>query len=166
MNKVYISGALTGIKEPLKIKSFYESIGSVCSELGLYPYVPHLKTDPIKNPDISPSLVFETDKHEVSQSDLVIAYIGFPSLGVGMELAYAEMHKIPVILLYEVNSHISRFPRGIPTIISEIQFRSYEDALNLLRESLESWTGKLPVGLGIRRILNDSSPTSPTLSVY
>ena len=56
-----------------------------------------------------------------------------------MELAYAENNKIPIILLYETGKRISRFPRGIPTVIAEIQFNDYEDALNQLKEVLLKW---------------------------
>jgi nucleoside 2-deoxyribosyltransferase len=143
-HKVYISGALTGIENSTEIKAFYEAIGSVCQEIGFQAYVPHLKTDPTNNPDISPRQVFETDKHQVSISDLVIAYLGCPSFGVGMELAYAETNSIPLILLYEQGKNISRFPRGIPTLISEIQFSGYEDALAQLRSILEQWSVEHP----------------------
>lgn len=144
MLKIYISGALTGIKNSAEIKAFYEAIGSLGQEMGFQAYVPHLKTDPTNNPDVSPRQVFETDKHQVSASDLVIAYLGFPSFGVGMELAYAEINNIPLILLYERAKNISRFPRGIPTVISEIQFNSYEDALAQLRSILEQWSVEYP----------------------
>jgi nucleoside 2-deoxyribosyltransferase len=137
---VYISGALTGIKNSVEIKAFYEAIGSLCQQIGFQAYVPHLKTDPTNNPDVSPRQVFETDKLQVSKSDLVIAYLGSPSFGVGMELAYAETNAIPLILLYEQGKNISRFPRGIPTVIYEIQFSSYEDALAQLRIILEKWS--------------------------
>ena len=140
--KVYISGALTGIENSAEIKAFYEAIGSLCQKIGFQAYVPHLKTDPTNNPDVSPRQVFETDKHEVSKSDLVIAYLGYPSFGVGMELAYAEANTIPLILLHEQGKNISRFPRGIPTVISEIQFNSHEDALAQLKSILEQWSIK------------------------
>ncbi len=142
--KVYISGALTGIKNSIEIKAFYEAIGSLSQEMGFQAYVPHLKTDPTNNPDVSPRQVFEIDKHQVSTSDLVVAYLGIPSFGVGMELAYTEMNDIPLILLYERGKNISRFPRGIPTVISEIQFSSYEDALAQLRRILEQWSVERP----------------------
>ncbi len=142
--RVYISGALTGIEKPEEIKAFYEAIGSLCQEMGFQAYVPHTNTDPINNPDLSPRHVFETDKHQVSTSDLVIAYLGYPSFGVGMELAYAEINNIPLILLYERGKNISRFPRGIPTVISEIQFNSYEDALSHLRSILKQWSAEHP----------------------
>lgn len=136
---VYMSGALTGIENPTAVKAFYETIGLACQKLGLQAYVPHIATDPTQHPDVTPRQVFETDKHQVSQADLVIAYLGVPSLGVGMELAYAEMNATPIILLYEESRRISRFPRGIPTVISEIQFSDYEDALAQLRTVLKEW---------------------------
>ena len=139
MYKIYVSGALTDVENPIETKALYEKIGLVCEEIGFQSYVPHLHTDPVNNPDITPREVFDKDKYEVSISDLVIAYLGSLSFGVGMELAYAENSKIPIILLYETGKRISRFPRGIPTVIAEIQFNDYEDALNQLKEVLLKW---------------------------
>jgi nucleoside 2-deoxyribosyltransferase len=139
MYKIYVSGALTDVKNPIETKALYEKIGLVCEEVGLQAYVPHLHTDPVNNPDITPREVFDNDKHEVSISDLVIAYLGSLSFGVGMELAYAENNKIPIILLYETGKRISRFPRGIPSVIAEIQFNDYEDALIKLKTVLLEW---------------------------
>ncbi|WP_413172633.1 XRE family transcriptional regulator [Anabaena azotica] len=139
MSKVYVSGALTDVENPIKTKGFYEKIGLVCEEVGLQAYVPHLHTDPVNNPDITPREVFDKDKHQVSISDLVIAYLGSLSFGVGMELAYAENNQIPIILLYEAGKQISRFPRGIPTVIAEIKFHDYEDGLNQLKNVLLKW---------------------------
>ncbi len=139
MYKIYISGALTDVDNPTASKALYEKIGWLCEETGLQAYVPHLHTDPVNNPDISPREVFDKDKYQISISDLVIAYLGSLSFGVGMELAYAETNKIPIILLYETGKRISRFPRGIPTVIAEIQFHDYEDALNQLKNILVKW---------------------------
>ncbi|MBD6616293.1 XRE family transcriptional regulator [Komarekiella sp. 'clone 1'] len=144
MNKVYVSGALTDVVNPSETKALYEKIGLLCEEIGLQAYVPHKQTDPVNNPDISPREVFDQDKYQVSRSDLVIAYLGSLSFGVGMELAYAETNKIPIILLYETGKRISRFPRGIPTVIAEIQFHDHEDALNKLRNILTKWNPEHP----------------------
>ncbi len=111
----------------------------LCEEIGFLAYVPHINTDPINHPNISPRQVFETDKHQVTTSDLVIAYLGFPAFGVGMELAYVESKAIPIILLYEKDKRVSRFPRGIPTVLSEIEFTDYEDALTQLENVLKQW---------------------------
>ncbi|MBK1987857.1 XRE family transcriptional regulator [Sphaerospermopsis aphanizomenoides BCCUSP55] len=143
MYKIYVSGALTDVENPIETKALYEKIGSVCEEVGLQAYVPHLHTDPVNNPDITPREVFDQDKHQVSISDLVIAYLGSLSFGVGMELAYAENNKIPIILLYETGKRISRFPRGIPTVIAEIQFNNGEDALNQLKNVLLNWKNSI-----------------------
>lgn len=139
---VYISGALTGIDDGDGLKEFYEAIALLCHQLKLKPYVPHQHTDPIKNPSITPQEVFRLDKAMVSLADLVIAYVGAPSIGVGMELAYAETLGKPIILLYEENKQISRFPRGISTILAEIKFHSFEDAMNSIRRILESKLSK------------------------
>ena len=139
MYKIYVSGALTNVENPAETKTLYEKIGLLCEEVGFQAYVPHLYTDPVNNPDITPREVFDKDKHQVSISDLVIAYLGSLSFGVGMELAYAENNKIPIILLYETGKRISKFPRGIPTVIAEIQFHEYEDALNQLGKFLLKW---------------------------
>ncbi|NJR75899.1 MAG: XRE family transcriptional regulator, partial [Scytonema sp. CRU_2_7] len=137
--RLYISGALTGVENAEVIKAFYEAIALLCNEIGFDAYIPHLNTDPINHPHISPRQVFENDKHQVSKSDLVIAYVGYPSLGVGMELAYAETSGIPIILLYERDKVISRFPRGIPSVFCEIEFQDYKDALIQLENVLKQW---------------------------
>jgi 2'-deoxynucleoside 5'-phosphate N-hydrolase len=143
IHKVYISAALTQIENPIKSKEFYERIGSVCDAIGFHSYVPHLHTDPVNNPDITPREVFEHDTHQVTTADLLIAYLGFPSFGVGMELAYAQGKNIPIILLYEKGKKISRYPRGIPCIIAEIQFNSHEEALIELKSILEKFKSNL-----------------------
>ena len=139
MYNIYISGALTGLRNLGEAKAFYESIALLCEAMRHVAYVPHLATDPILHADVTPRSVFETDKNQVCQADLVVAYLGFPSLGVGMELAYAEINAVPVILLYERGKQVSRFPRGIPTVVSEIQFSDHKDALCQLKDVLETF---------------------------
>jgi len=140
--RVYISGALTSVPDPTRIKAFYEAIGDVCHKVGFDVYLPHLNSDPQKHPDLTPRQVFELDKNKVCASDLVTAYVGIPSLGVGMELAYAESAGIPIILLCEQETRISRFPLGIPTLVETIRFLDFEDALKKLRVRLQSITSR------------------------
>ena len=155
MNKAYISGALTDVPNLREVRAFYEAIGGVCVEVGLTPYVPHKHIDPELNPDVTPQTVFETDKAQVVSSKLLIAYVGVRSLGVGMELAYAETHHIPIILLYQENQRISKMVRGIPesTKIAEIVFKDYQDAMKKLKEFLTHWVqkGKLNAGHAMQR---------------
>ena len=62
MYKIYVSGALTDVENPIETKALYEKIGLVCEEIGFQSYVPHLHTDPVNNPDITPREVFDKDK--------------------------------------------------------------------------------------------------------
>lgn len=146
MASVYMSGALTGINEPDKIRKFYEDIGLLCRRLNMTPYIPHMVSDPVTHQNLDPRRVFEIDKTQVKQADLVIAYLGIPSFGVGMELAYAEGQAIPIILLYEENKSISRFARGIPTIIAEISFNHERDAFEKLETTLKAFLETMPSG--------------------
>lgn len=139
MYKAYISGALTGISDPQPVKSLYELLAATCKSMGISAYVPHLATDPVTHAHVTPQQVYETDKTQVCQADLVIAYLGYPSFGVGMELAYADLKGIPIILLYEHGKQVSRFPRGIPNVIAEIEFLESEDIAEQLKLILEDW---------------------------
>jgi hypothetical protein len=132
--KVYISGPFTSVAKPAKILDFYERIGELCSRLGLIPYLPHHKTDPWNHPELSPKEVLFIDKSEVMTSALMIAYVGMPSHGVGMELAYADISKVPIVLLYEKGAKVSRIIRGIPTVVAEIAFSTQKEAISQLCE--------------------------------
>lgn len=138
LGQAYISGPLTGVKHVATLKTFYENLGAVCNEIGYTAYIPHLHTDPEKRPDIPPSQVYKVDKERVLSSSLVVAYVGIPSIGVGMELAYADSVGIPIVLIYERDRTVSRFPRGIPKVISEIRFDNYEMACKELANILSS----------------------------
>lgn len=137
MPKVYISGALTSIpRDGEALKIFYERLGALCEALGYESYVPHLKADPIKFPGFTPSEVYEMDSAAVIAADLMIAYVGLPSLGVGQELEIAREHSIPIILLMEQGATVSRMARGNPLVIREIRFSSYEEVIDQLPDLL------------------------------
>jgi len=94
---VYVSGALTGIVDPETTKRFYESVAEVCQERGFPPYLPHQSSDPLKNPRLTPSEVYQKNRFHVLRSSLLIAYVGLPSLGVGAEIELASQHGIPIL---------------------------------------------------------------------
>jgi len=135
--KVYISGALTGVGDANSLKRFYEDIGELCEDFGLNPYIPHQHTDPETHPQVSPREVFRRDEKQVGESDLIIAYVGIPSLGVGSEImSAAKEGRIPLILLHEKGKQISRMARGNPAVIDRIAFTDYNDALRQLQRGL------------------------------
>lgn len=139
MNKVYVSGALTNVPNPGELKDFYADIGKLCNDLGFETYVPHTNgTDPVEFPDVLPKCVFQIDYQHVSTSNLIIAYVGIPSLGVGIELGWSQTLGIPTILLLEEGKKISRLPLGLETIIEIIEFQNFSDALVKIKAHLET----------------------------
>lgn len=134
--KIFISGALTGIENSDIIKADYERVAWLCEELGATVYRPWRNTDPVAHPHVPPREVYELDRYHVSTSDLVIAYVGIPSLGTGQEIEIAQERGVPVLLLYERGKRISRMTRGSPNVIAEVRFDDIEEALQQIRAIL------------------------------
>ena len=131
--QVYISGPLTNSSK----KELYELLGKAFEEKGFSAYIPHQHTDPTKNGDITPKEVYHTDYKKISESSLVVAYVGKPSLGVGQEIQIANFNQIPILLVYEMGAKVSRMTRGTPMVKQTFQF----DTL----ETLKSYVGKFMV---------------------
>jgi nucleoside 2-deoxyribosyltransferase len=141
--RIYISGPLTNQTidkdEIERLRRFYEAIAEVCQRKGHAPYVPHQHTDPIIHPEISPVEVYKTDMREIGKADLVLAYVGKASHGVGMEIERAYHTGTKVVLLYERGTKISRLVKGCPAVIAEIEFEEADDALRQVSMLLDRW---------------------------
>ena len=138
MSRTYISGPLTSTARSQKtdLRHFYEQIAEACRHHGLDVYLPHLHTDPAKFPKLTPSEVYHKNSQEIKKAEMLIAYVGEPSLGVGSELELVNQNNIGIILLYEKGNRISRHARGIPSISKELQFSTKKDCLNKLSRYL------------------------------
>jgi nucleoside 2-deoxyribosyltransferase len=131
--RIFFAGPLTELTHTEITKLFYKQMAQVAQTNGFTHYWAFLHgTDPIKNPRVSPSAVYQTDLNELGKSDLMIAYIGTPSTGTGQEIEYAREHNIPVYLLFEKGKQISRMVMGSPNVKGTIEFTSQEDALTKL----------------------------------
>jgi 2'-deoxynucleoside 5'-phosphate N-hydrolase len=137
--KVYVSGPLTAVDHIAELKLFYEKIAAVYASENIDAYVPHILTDPLKNPLMTPQEVYDLDRQHVCESDLVLAYVGLPSIGVGQELEIARENNIPIVLLMEKDAQVSRMARGNPALIAEIQFDDFHDGLSKLSRWLKEW---------------------------
>ncbi len=139
----YIAGPLTdvGPDRRAKLRVFYESLGAVCAEFGIEPYLPHKHSDPGLHPHLTPQRVDQLDRLAVSQSSVVVAYVGEPSLGVGIEIEMANHASKPVVIMAEqtklASRRVTRMVRGNPAVVAEIAFRDYEDAKFQLHQFLE-----------------------------
>jgi len=138
INKIYISGGLTN--SSLNLRNIYTEVAKICSSVCSNVYVPHLiGTDPIKNPEVSPRAVWKKDHREVASSDLIIAYVGQPSLGVGAELEIARITASDIIIYWFKGEKISRMARGNPAIIKEIEAKNENDLSNKLKTFLKGY---------------------------
>lgn len=142
---IYISGALTSISEQerIKLRKFYEELGEVCKEYDFESYIPHIYGDPKFLAHLSAAQIDRRDRLAVTQSYLIVAYVGIPSIGVGIEIELANHSNKPVILLYEKERFeqriISRLVRGNPSIKHEIAFLNFEDAKEKLKMYLNNF---------------------------
>ncbi|MBL7058628.1 hypothetical protein ISS03_04790 [Patescibacteria group bacterium] len=136
--KVYISGALTIIKADSDIKNIYENLATICENNNCTTYVPHLNgTDPIKNPQVTPFDVWKKDHLEVSTSDIVIAYVGQPSLGVGGELEMARVTNSKIILWWFKNEIVSRLPKGNPAVYAQLEVENEDELFYKIAQLLK-----------------------------
>lgn len=143
--QAYISGALTTVWEKVKLKILYEKIGDLCQEKNLSPYIPHRHKSLDKNPEIPVEEMYDSNMSQVDKSKILIAYVGAPSQGTGMEIERAHMRGIDIIVLSEKDKRISRMVRGCPSVISHIVFTDFDDAMKQLNEVLDKWLTEVKV---------------------
>lgn len=128
--RIFFAGPLTDLSNPETIKAFYRRLAQTAGSNGFDYFWAFLNgTDPVKNPDVLPIRVYQVDIRELSKSDIMVAYMGEPSTGTGIEIEYANEHGIPVYILYEQGRRISRMLRGCPAVKKEIVFRDFDDAV-------------------------------------
>jgi hypothetical protein len=112
--RAYVSGALTNLPDPDATRAFYDQIAEILRAEGFEPHVPHRSdTDPIAYPDVTPVDVYTADVRSIAGSDLVVACLGAPSLGVGGELAISASLAVPIIAVYPRGPAVSRFALGL-----------------------------------------------------
>jgi 2'-deoxynucleoside 5'-phosphate N-hydrolase len=135
-NKIYVSGALTHAGK--KQRRIYEKIGEICRQFSDTVYIPHLKgTDPAVNKKVSPQDVWKQDHYQVASSDLAIAYVGEPSLGVGCELEIARVTHSSIILWWFKGQMVSRMALGNPYVKVKLEVRDERDLCKKIKKALE-----------------------------
>jgi len=91
----------------------YEQFADSCRAAGWEPYVPHQHADPVRDAGLDNRTVAERDLAQVHGADVLVTYVGEPSLGVGAEVAIALAAGKRVLLLAESNRKVSRFLLGL-----------------------------------------------------
>lgn len=137
--KIFFAGPLTDLKNPETTKAFYLKLAKIARVNGFDYFWAFLNgTDPIKNPKVSSRDVYKRDIAELEKSDVMVAYVGEPSTGTGLEIEHAYTKGIPVYLLYEKGKPVSRMLLGCPAVKKEIVFTSESDALSQFAALLKS----------------------------
>jgi len=137
----YISGPLQAAVDLSEARALYERLATTCRECGWDPYLPHQRTDPIHHAEASAKAVFDRDLSAVSSADLIVAYVGAPSSGVGAELGIAFERGIPVVGVCGPEGVASRFIEGLLETGTEarlIYFRDDADCRRQLTEVLSA----------------------------
>lgn len=77
------------------------------------------------------------DLEWLESSDLVVAEVTHPSLGVGYELAYAEARNIPVLCLFRPGQRLlSAIVRG-NSYFDIVDYESFEDLVDIIPDKLK-----------------------------
>lgn len=98
---IYFSGSIKGGRQLVdryrQIIEYLKTYGAVLTEhIGDSTYASQGYRDA--------QVVYSEDRALMDISDVVVAEVTIPSLGVGYELAYCEVRKIPVLCLYNCNA--------------------------------------------------------------
>ena len=130
--RAYISGALINAAKLDEARRLYERLADACRAAGCDAYVPHQHADPVRDPDLANVDVAERDLAQVRAADVLVAYVGEPSLGVGAEVAIALAGGKRVLLVAEADRKVSRFLLGLaelyPSQSAVLRYKEIDEA--------------------------------------
>lgn len=134
----YVSCPLSNIPpdELVALRTYYEQIGQVLEDAGYIAYLPHVFGDPLLIPDLSAQQIDTIDRIAVSQSSLMVVYMGRQSHGAGQEIEMARTQHMPIIMMARTGDYISRLPRGSSMLFDEIITDTWEESLDQLAATL------------------------------
>jgi len=109
--KIYFSGSISGGRD------FLESYKDIVRHLkinGHQVLSEHIVFDNVLDLEkkLSPEEIYERDIKYLDESDVVIAEVSNPSLGVGYELCYAVENAIPALCLFQSGIFVSQMIVG------------------------------------------------------
>ena len=140
----YISGALLNAAQIDQSRALYERLADACRQAGWDAYVPHQHADPVRDPHLSNLDVAERDLENVTAADVLVAYCGEPSLGVGAEVALALRAGKRVLVVAEADRRVSRFLLGLAELhagqASVLRYRTVDEAADWIQSELARLT--------------------------
>ncbi|MDD2208784.1 MAG: nucleoside 2-deoxyribosyltransferase [Bacilli bacterium] len=127
--KIYFAGSINGGREKesdyLNLISFLENYGEVITK------------DIWHEEPLNKDYIYNRHKKWLDESDLIIAEVSVPSLGVGYELGYAGENNKKIICLYDDASikNLSSMISGNPKNII-IRYKTLEEAKSALENAI------------------------------
>lgn len=135
--KIFFSVSIRGAGEHAKL---YPQIINVLSKYGevLTEFNPE-NQDKYADASLKTEEIYKRDTTLLAQSDIVVADVTIPSLGVGYEIEYAETLKKPIICLYMPmeGGNLSAMIKGNPNI-RVCEYKNIQDVETILNEILRS----------------------------
>ena len=135
--KIYFAGSIRGGRDEektyLRIIDYLAGFGDVLTE---HVGQKNIEKSEEKHSDI---YIFERDVSWLKSSDVMIADVTVPSLGVGYEIGFAETLNIPILCLYNPKNKkpLSAMITGNKNIIWK-EYTSLEDAQVLIKNFLSN----------------------------
>ena len=136
--QIYFAASISGGREK---QPFYSSLVKLLSKYGNV-LTSHIgKKDVFKDREgLTPSFIYKRDRDWLlNKADVFVAEISVPSLGVGYEIALAELKGLPNICLYHLSS-----PKPLSWLIEGnsycniFKYEREEEALERVKEFMES----------------------------
>lgn len=104
MSKLYIACALTHVPRDLffEYSSIIHDIAKKLKKEGHEVHYALVDSDPqLADKKKKADLCYQWDRDLVLASDIIIAEVSFPSLGLGIELQISENNSIPIIMIHK-----------------------------------------------------------------
>lgn len=126
--KIYFAGSIRGGRDDkdsyYEIIQYLQTYATVLTE-----HIGDNKLTTVGEIDKSEEHIYNRDVSWIKESDLVIAEVSNPSLGVGYEIAYAESLNRPILCLYKAkeNRKLSAMLRGNQNITLK-EYKTIGDA--------------------------------------
>jgi hypothetical protein len=138
--RAYLATALTGLarNEKRRVSKVSDIAAAICAELAISLYQPREATDPVHHPTVPDKEVFRLDRQHVTQSDLLIYLADYPSTGAGQELVFAYETLIPILVIANRKTQVSRMVTGIPGATFQVRYKRSRDLRKQLPDQLRS----------------------------
>lgn len=127
--KIYFAGSIRGGRE---MQPTYQHIITVLQKAGHTVLSEHVGQKDLQEA-LDDRAIHDRDITWIEESELMIADVTLPSLGVGYEIAYAAYDcGIPILCIAKRDTNISAMIRGCPYVSIELYTDEYSAALGVL----------------------------------